>query len=130
MTTGDSINPNMNQFREGLPEPIPYFRSGETGTGLWNHIFSHLRLKHRNTTTNPYLDSSVGYHTTFYEIRKSEHLGVQELWKQGPLYDHPLGWYFRKSSYTVRLLEYQVINQMKKLTATALRPYQCRHAYR
>lgn len=72
-------------------------------TGLWTYIFSHLKLKPWDITTNPYVDVDTGFHTTFYEIRRDKHLGVNELWKQGPIYDHPLGWYFRKSAYTVSL---------------------------
>ena len=63
-----------------------------------------MELKRRATTTNPYLNHSEGFHTTFYEIRKEASglgAGVKELWKHGPLYDHPLGWSFRKSAYTV-----------------------------
>lgn len=102
MTTGESIKPDKKHFNQALPEPIPYFARGDTSTGLWTHLFFHLRLKRRDTTMNPYWDPSAGFHTTFYEIRKSEHLHINELWKQGPLYDHPLGWYFRKSAYTVK----------------------------
>ena len=101
MTTGNSINPDSSKLQEGPPAPIPYFRSGNTSSGLWSHIYSHLLLKPRDTTTNPYLDAEAGFHTTFYEIRGDEHLGLNEVWKHGPLYDHPLGWHFRKSAYTV-----------------------------
>lgn len=101
MTSGDSINPHKRNFHEALPEPIPYFGRGDASTGLWAHMFSHLRLQRRNTITNPYLDNKTGFHTTFYEIRKRDRLQINELWKQGPLYHHPLGWYFRNSAYTL-----------------------------
>ena len=101
MTTGNSINSNNSKLQEGPLELIPYFGSGNTSKGLWSHIYSHLLLKPRDTTTNPYLDAGAGFHTTFYEIREDEHLGLNEVWKHGPLYDHPLGWHFRKSAYTV-----------------------------
>lgn len=33
---------------------------------------------------------------------------VKELWEHGPLYDHPLGWQFRKCAFTVRLHYFRV----------------------
>ena len=104
MTTGDSIKPRSEAPGYPNAEPIPYFSRSGTSTGLWTHLSAHLELKRRVTTTNPYLNPAEGFHTTFYEIRKNE-IGsnVKELWKQGPLYDHPLGWHFRKSAYTVSL---------------------------
>lgn len=105
MTTGNSISLNNSKLQEGPPDLIPYFGSGNTSMGLWSHIYSHLLLKPRDTTTNPYLDAGAGFHTTFYEIRENEHLGSNEVWKHGPLYDHPLGWHFRKSAYTVSFQE-------------------------
>lgn len=101
MTTGESIDPQKRQLIGGLSDPIPYFRRGVAGTGLWSHIFSHLQLKQRNTTVNPYLDPGVGFHTTFYDIREGKDMCVSELWKHGPLYDHPLGYSFRRCAYTV-----------------------------
>ena len=101
MTTGDSIDPQKRQVIGGLSDPIPYFQRGIAGTGLWSHMFSHLQLKQRNTTTNPYANPGAGFHTTFYDVREGKDLRVNELWKHGPLYDHPLGWSFRKCAYTV-----------------------------
>ncbi|MCJ1470220.1 hypothetical protein MMC07_008865 [Pseudocyphellaria aurata] len=101
MTSGYSIKSRKEDFHESLPEPIPYFGRGDASTGLWTHLFSHLRLQRRNTITNPYLNNQLGFHTTFYEIRERKHLQISESWKQGPLYDHPLGWHFRKSAYTL-----------------------------
>lgn len=128
MTTGNSINPdNNNKFQEGLPEQIPYFGRGNTSTGLWSHIHSHLHLKPRDTTTNPYLDADTGFHITFYEIREGEHLGLNEVWKHGPLYDHPEGWHFRKSAYTVRFQDGTFKGYRLELTAPALHSYWRRH---
>ncbi|KAL8727709.1 MAG: hypothetical protein Q9166_005882 [cf. Caloplaca sp. 2 TL-2023] len=98
MTTGKSIKP---EFDSGFADPIPYFKRADTSTGLWNHIFSHLQLKRRSTTSNPYATSYQGFHTTFYDIRETKDLEVKEVWKHGPLYDHPLGWHFRKCAYTL-----------------------------
>ena len=100
MTTGDSI-PERRKLGNALPEPIPYFGRSDASMGLWAHLFSHLQLKRRADTINPYLDPGTGFHTTFYEIRTDKQSQVKELWKHGPLYDHPLGWSFRKSAYTV-----------------------------
>ena len=103
MTTGSSIKPRSEMLSSRNNEPIPYF-SQNGAPGLWRHISAHLELKPRATTTNPYLSPYEGYHTTFYEIRKNvAGTSVKELWKQGQLYDHPLGWSFRKSAYTVGL---------------------------
>ena len=99
MTTGNSIKPQGRNLAPQNHDPIPYFSRTGAGVGLWGHLSSHLFLKRRNTTTNPYMKSSEGFHTTFYEIRKTS--DANELWKQGPLYDHPQGWFFRKSAYTV-----------------------------
>ena len=106
MTTGDSI-PERRKLGNASPDPIPYFSTSETSQGLWasqglwDHLSSHLQLKRRADTTNPYLDARVGFHTVFYEIRTDKHVQIKELWKHGPLYDHPLGYFFRKSAYTV-----------------------------
>lgn len=99
MTTGNSIKPWMHHPAQRDHNPIPYFTRNGASAGLWSHLSGHLELKRRDTTTNPYLKAVEGFHTTFYEIRKTS--DVKELWKQGPLYDHPLGWSFRKSAYTV-----------------------------
>ena len=97
-TTGGSISPN----RDRLDQPIPYFSRRDRLVGVWNHIFNHLQLKCRGTTTNPYATSPwPGFHTTFYEICETTDPVDKELWKNGPLYDHPLGWHFRKCAYTV-----------------------------
>ena len=104
MTTGDSIDPQKRQYIGGVQDPIPYFQRGVAGKGLWMHIFSHLQLKQRNTTINPYVDPGAGFHTTFYDIRESKDIAVNELWKHGPLYDHPLKWSFRKCAYTVSMI--------------------------
>jgi hypothetical protein len=100
MATGESI-PERGKLGSASPEPIPYFGRSDTSPGLWAHLFSHLQLKRRADTTNPYADPGTGFHTLFYEIRNDKHLQVKELWKNGPLYDHPQGWFFRKSAYTV-----------------------------
>lgn len=99
MTTGNSIKPRRRYLASQVDDPIPYFRRNGATAGLWRHLSTHLELKRRVTTTNPYLNHLEGFHTTFYEIRKAS--DANELWKQGPLYDHPLGWSFRKSAYTV-----------------------------
>ena len=102
MTTGNSIKPRSEAHGYLNMEPIPYFSRHGASAGLWSHLSAHLELKRRATTTNPYLNPAEGFHTTFYEIRKNgTGDSVKELWKQGPLYDHPLGWSFRKSAYTV-----------------------------
>ena len=106
MTSGDSMNPHKKSFHTALPELIPYFGRANTNTSLWAHLFSHLQVQCRNTITNPYVDAKIGFHTAFYEIREHKHSEINELWKQGPLYDHPLDWYFRKSAYTVSLDRY------------------------
>ncbi|KAL8670900.1 MAG: hypothetical protein Q9168_004590 [Polycauliona sp. 1 TL-2023] len=98
MTTGNSIKP---EFDSGFADPIPYFKRADTSTGLWNHIFSHLQLKRRSASSNQYASGDLGFHTTFYDIRETKHLEAKELWKHGPLYDHPLGWHFRKCAYTL-----------------------------
>ncbi|KAL8785629.1 MAG: hypothetical protein Q9213_003283 [Squamulea squamosa] len=98
MTTGNSIKP---EFDSGFADPIPYFKRADTNTGLWNHIFSHLQLKRRSASSNPYAIGHLGFHTTFYDIRESKDLEAKEVWKHGPLYDHPLGWHFRKCAYTL-----------------------------
>lgn len=99
MTTGNSIKPRKRNPASHTHDPIPYFPRNGATAGLWSHLSTHLELKRRVTTTNTYLNQSEGFHTTFYEIRKASE--VNELWKQGPLYDHPLGWSFRKSAFTV-----------------------------
>lgn len=95
MTTGHSIKPR----RRDPHDPIPYFCCNGATAGLWSHLSTHLEQRRRVATTNPYLNRLEGFHTTFYEIRKPS--DVNELWKQGPLYDHPFCWSFRKSAYTV-----------------------------
>ncbi|KAL8894091.1 MAG: hypothetical protein Q9192_004628 [Flavoplaca navasiana] len=98
MTTGNSIKP---EFDSGFADPIPYFTRADTSTGLWNHIFSHLQLKRRSASSNPYVLGDVGFHTTFYDIRETKDLEAKEIWRHGPLYDHPFGWHFRKCAYTL-----------------------------
>lgn len=97
MTTGNSIKPELSSKPE---DPIPYFARSEYSTGVWNHIFSHLQLKRRAVTSNPYISKAVGFHTTFYDIRETNDVQLNEIWTHGPLYDHPLGWHFRKCAYT------------------------------
>lgn len=121
MTTGGSYNPQKgSQIHNNiLLGPKPYFRTGDGSNGLWSYIDSHLRLKRKKTTMNPYqVDRGAGFHTTFYEIRKSEYLQLTESWKHGPLYDHPLGFCFRKSAYTVNIES--SVNLKRMLTAIAL----------
>ena len=104
MTTGESLKPQHGSYIHNIPGPIPYFCNDPRAlsTGLWAHLNSHLQLKRRKLTSNPYLvDPGAGFHTTFYEVREKQHLQQKELWKHGPLYDHPLGSFFRKSAYTV-----------------------------
>ncbi|KAL8665373.1 MAG: hypothetical protein Q9202_002266 [Teloschistes flavicans] len=96
MTSGNSIK---GEFDSGYADPIRYFL--RASPGLWDHIFSHLRLKRRSSTANPYASGHQGFHTIFYDIRETKHIEAKELWKHGPLYDHPLGWYFRKCAYTL-----------------------------
>lgn len=97
-TTGESIQPTE---RRGPQQPIPYFTSSDKVLGLWDHLDYHLQTKRRGTTTNPYASAWNGFHTNFYEIREVTEWQIQELWKHGPLYGHPLGWHFRKCAYTV-----------------------------
>ncbi|KAL8648668.1 MAG: hypothetical protein Q9210_004849 [Variospora velana] len=85
MTTGGSIK---REFDATLVDPVPYFKRAGTSTGLWNHIFSHLQLKRRSTTSNPYANSRQGFHTTFYDIRETKHLDVKELWKHDEATNH------------------------------------------
>lgn len=80
--------------------PIPYFEKAAGFSGLWGHINNHLQNRERNATSNPYLDKSIGFTTTFYEIMRPPD-EAPELWRHGPLYDNPLGRMFRKCSYTV-----------------------------
>ncbi|KAL9102390.1 MAG: hypothetical protein Q9163_002456 [Psora crenata] len=96
-TTGGSIG------RRKRPEqPIPYFSRTNNLFGIWDHISSHLKLKRRSSIANPYRTSAwTGFHTTFYEICEDARSLEKELWKHGPLYDHPLGWHFRKCAYTL-----------------------------
>ncbi|KAL9130563.1 MAG: hypothetical protein Q9217_001276 [Psora testacea] len=97
-TTGGSISPK----RKRPEQPIPYFTRTNSLVGVWDHISFHLQLKQRSITTNPYRTSPwTGFHTTFYEICEEARTLEKELWKHGPLYDHPLGWHFRKCAYTV-----------------------------
>lgn len=96
-TTGDSIH----TARKLHQKPIPYFSSTDKILGLWDHLDYHLQTKRRGTTTNPYLSPLHGFHTDFYEVREVTDWPVRELWKHGPLYDHPLGWHFRKCAYTI-----------------------------
>ncbi|KAI4184358.1 MAG: hypothetical protein L6R41_004793 [Letrouitia leprolyta] len=98
MTTGDSIK---REFDSAFTNPIPYFKRSDTSTGLWNHLFSHLQLKRRSATANPYVTGRQGFHTTFYDIKETKDLQVKELWRHGPLYDHPLGWHLRRCAYTL-----------------------------
>ncbi|KAG8528932.1 uncharacterized protein KY384_006621 [Bacidia gigantensis] len=96
--TGGSINPE----RKRPEQPIPYFTRNDRISGVWDHISTHLQLKARGTTTNPYATSPwTGFHTTFYEILETADPIENELWRHGPLYDHPLGWQFRKCAYTL-----------------------------
>ena len=96
-TTGDSIQ----IARKLQQKPIPYFTSTDKIMGLWDHLDYHLQTKRRGTTTNPYSIPWNGFHTDFYEVREVTDWTVGELWKHGPLYGHPLGWHFRKCSYTI-----------------------------
>lgn len=58
---------------------------------------------------NPYATSTwTGFHTVFYEICETVDPIEKELWKHGPLYDHPLGWQFRKCAYTVRVTSVKI----------------------
>ncbi|KAL8917223.1 MAG: hypothetical protein Q9208_008062 [Pyrenodesmia sp. 3 TL-2023] len=98
MTTGDSIKRELDTL---VADPIPYFKRAGTNTGLWDHLFSHLQLKRRSTSSNPYANSRQGFHTVFYDVRETKDLEAKELWRRGPLYDHPLGWHFRKCAYTL-----------------------------
>ncbi|KAL8951750.1 MAG: hypothetical protein Q9222_002300 [Ikaeria aurantiellina] len=84
MTTGDSIK---REFDSGFADPIPYFRRADTNTGLWNHIFSHLQLKRRDVTSNPYTTGHLGFHTTFYDIRETKDLETKEIYCPLPLDD-------------------------------------------
>ncbi len=98
MTTGTSMK--LNETLKMRHTPIPYFERAGGFPGLWGHINNHLQNKGRNATSNPYLDKSIGFTTTFYEIMKPSDQ-ASELWRHGPLYDDPLGRRFRKCSYTV-----------------------------
>ncbi|KAL9594752.1 MAG: hypothetical protein Q9179_005256 [Wetmoreana sp. 5 TL-2023] len=98
MTTGTSIK---QEFDSGFADPIRYFKRVGASAGLWDHIFSHLRLKRRSTTSNPYATGLQGFHTNFYDIRETKDVETKEVWKHGPLYDHPLGWHFRRCAYTL-----------------------------
>ncbi|KAL8992176.1 MAG: hypothetical protein Q9188_007647, partial [Gyalolechia gomerana] len=98
MTTGNSIKP---EFDSAFTNLIPYFKRSDTSTGLWDHLYSHLKLKRRSATVNPYVTGRQGFHTTFYDIRETKDLEAKELWRHGPLYDHPLGWHLRKCAYTL-----------------------------
>lgn len=81
--------------------PIPYFTSTDKIIGLWDHLDYHLQTKRRGTTTNPYRYAWNGFHTNFYEVREVKEWNIEEIWKHGPLYSHPLGWHFRKCPYTI-----------------------------
>lgn len=60
-----------------------------------------MNPKHKSSVNNPYTDPTAGFTTRFYEIRKEAASNRNELWDHGQLYDHPLGWSFRKSAFTV-----------------------------
>ncbi len=96
-TTGDSTS-NARKLQQ---KPIPYFASTDKILGLWDHLDYHLQTKRRGTTTNPYTSAWNGFHTYLYEVREVTEWSVRELWKHGPLYDHPLGWSFRKGAFTI-----------------------------
>ena len=114
-TTGDSIDPDKNSTSHR--QPIPYFASTNKILGLWDHLDYHLQAKRRGTTTNPYANSWIGFHTNFYEIREVTEWQVKELWKHGPLYGHPLGWHFRKCAYTVSSIRITQATHRALLTA-------------
>ena len=87
---------------EGLPQKaIPYFPSTDKIMGLWDHLDYHLQTKRRGTTVNPYAHACNGFHTSFYEVCEVTEWSINERWKHGPLYGHPLGWHFRKCAYTI-----------------------------
>lgn len=94
-TTGKSLDTDRKQH------PIPYFTRTDKIIGVWDHVSYHFQLKRRGTTVNPYHSRWTGFHTTFYEIREGTAPAVKELWKHGPLDNHPLGWHFRKCAFTV-----------------------------
>ncbi|KAL8828365.1 MAG: hypothetical protein Q9170_006633 [Blastenia crenularia] len=81
MTTGNSIK---REFDSGFANPIPYFKKAAASSGLWNHLFSHLQLKRRSASSNPYVTGQQGFHTTFYDIRETKDLEVKELWRHVP----------------------------------------------
>ena len=62
-----------------------------------------MNPKYKASVTNPYVDPVAGFTTRFYEIRKEATINGGELWDHGQLYDHPLGWSFRKSAFTVSM---------------------------
>ena len=101
-TTGETTEAlaKYPKFGYGSSVPFSYFAKGNSDSSLWSHLFSHLRLKTRNISSNPYLDDTVGFHTTFYEIIKIKRKH-KELWNNGPLYEDPLDRSFRKCAYTV-----------------------------
>ncbi|KAF7507827.1 hypothetical protein GJ744_009991 [Endocarpon pusillum] len=113
MTTGDSIDLQRKDQSDSSTQLIPYFEGGDPNSSLWSHISSHMQLKCRDTTTNPYLDLRLGFHTTFYEVRETNSSQMRELWKYGPLYDHPLGWSFRKSAYTLYTPRFSDVSAME-----------------
>ncbi|MCJ1310262.1 hypothetical protein MMC25_003924 [Agyrium rufum] len=109
-TTGGSIKQGKNQIEYNSVVPIPYFSKGGSTSLFWSHLFSHLQLRPRKTTHNPYLDETIGFHTVFFEIQKYKQQHT-ELWKHGPLYDDPLDRTFRKCAYTI----YSVSDRRKPL---------------
>ena len=94
-TTGDSIDTARKR------PTIPYFTRTDRIIGVWDHLSSHLQLKNRPISVNPYSSRWTGFHTNFYEIMKTTNVETRELWKHGPLYEHPLGWQFRKCAFTI-----------------------------
>ena len=101
-TTGNTAESLARYPKLGYGSSVPfsYFANGNSDSSLWSHMFSHLQLRPRNISSNPYLDDTVGFHTTFYEIIKIKE-NHKELWKNGPLYEDPLDRSFRKCAYTV-----------------------------
>ena len=101
-TTGDTAESLARYPKSGYGSSVPfsYFAKGNSDSSLWSHMSSHLQSKTLNTSSNPYLDDTAGFHTTFYEIIKIKKKH-SELWKNGPLYEDPLDRSFRKCAFTV-----------------------------
>jgi hypothetical protein len=113
---------NYNDFgikKDEIPNRYAPFLSGKVGSKGWSFYFaslgSHMRcerlvssLRHRGEV-NHYVESTTGFHVTFFEIMPSymsRHPKFKERgrWKQGPLYNQWGEDRLCESAFTVRVV--------------------------